>query len=363
MGLRWKGAAGVPALVLLVAAACSDRPTAGVDEPGRQAVSLKVGLAAGGASVPGADSAVVRVSGAGMDDLHETLSITGDGVEGRIEGIPVGENRLFEVFVYSAQGTLAYYGSGAASVLPGTTVTLSIDIGPATGAVALDGTIHQGPPSGDEPPPTAAALVACYPFNESAADASGNGYDGAVRGATFVTDRFGDPHAALLFDGVDDKCMVGTFSISLPLTVSCWFRSSRVNDVWDTLIGWNSPVDPHPGVQIAARGDGRLRVRLGDFYTDVETHAAVDGDDAWHFIAATRSGHEIRVYIDGVLDAWGTSTVDIGQHHALYFGDSFRPEEYEEYWEGYLDDVRFHAGALTAGQIRDLYGERDWEQR
>ena len=34
-------------------------------------------------------------------------------------------------------------------------------------------------------------LVAYYPFNGNANDESGNGYDGAVNGATVSTDRFG----------------------------------------------------------------------------------------------------------------------------------------------------------------------------
>jgi hypothetical protein len=47
-------------------------------------------------------------------------------------------------------------------------------------------------------------LIADYPFNGNALDASGNGYNGTVNGATLTTDRFGNPNAAYEFDGVDD---------------------------------------------------------------------------------------------------------------------------------------------------------------
>jgi hypothetical protein len=44
-------------------------------------------------------------------------------------------------------------------------------------------------------------LVAYYPFNGNANDASGNGNNGVVNGATLTTDRFGDVGKAYSFDG------------------------------------------------------------------------------------------------------------------------------------------------------------------
>src|SRR5258706_6951163 len=47
-------------------------------------------------------------------------------------------------------------------------------------------------------------LVAYYPFNGNADDASGNGNNGTVNGATLVQNRFGNPNAAYCFDGVSN---------------------------------------------------------------------------------------------------------------------------------------------------------------
>ncbi len=44
-------------------------------------------------------------------------------------------------------------------------------------------------------------LVAYYPFNGNANDESGNGFDGIVRGATPVEDRFGNIDSAYYFNG------------------------------------------------------------------------------------------------------------------------------------------------------------------
>jgi Concanavalin A-like lectin/glucanases superfamily len=44
-------------------------------------------------------------------------------------------------------------------------------------------------------------LVACYPFNANANDATGNGNNGTVNGATLTTDRFGKANSAYNFNG------------------------------------------------------------------------------------------------------------------------------------------------------------------
>jgi len=53
-------------------------------------------------------------------------------------------------------------------------------------------------------------LVACYPFDGNAMDASGNGNDGTVNGATLTEDRLGNADSAYNFDGVDDYIEIPT---------------------------------------------------------------------------------------------------------------------------------------------------------
>ncbi|HEY4205695.1 MAG TPA: hypothetical protein VGM31_02740, partial [Puia sp.] len=48
-------------------------------------------------------------------------------------------------------------------------------------------------------------LIAYYPFNGNADDATGNGNNGSlVNGPTLTTDKMGNPNSAYYFDGVDD---------------------------------------------------------------------------------------------------------------------------------------------------------------
>jgi hypothetical protein len=44
-------------------------------------------------------------------------------------------------------------------------------------------------------------LIACYPFNSNANDATNNGHNGTVNGAALTIDRFGNANSAYDFDG------------------------------------------------------------------------------------------------------------------------------------------------------------------
>ncbi len=70
-------------------------------------------------------------------------------------------------------------------------------------------------------------LVAYYPFNGNANDASGNGNHGGVNGASLATDRFGMASQAYYFDGtsnyIEIPASTNTFG-STNYTVAMWFN-------------------------------------------------------------------------------------------------------------------------------------------
>ena len=71
-------------------------------------------------------------------------------------------------------------------------------------------------------------LVAYYPFNGNANDASGNGNNGVVNGATLTSDRNGNVENAYNFDGsnfisVSDNDLL---DLTNDFTISSWFNPS-----------------------------------------------------------------------------------------------------------------------------------------
>src|ERR1019366_3185308 len=70
-------------------------------------------------------------------------------------------------------------------------------------------------------------LVAYYPFNGNANDASGNGNNGTVYGAILTTDRFGNSNSAYSFDGASSYIEVpsnASLLFSNQLTISAWIK-------------------------------------------------------------------------------------------------------------------------------------------
>ena len=69
-------------------------------------------------------------------------------------------------------------------------------------------------------------LLAWYPFDGNALDASGNDNNGVINGPTTTTDRFDRPNHALLFSGNNQYVNVANNVWSDSLTISAWFYAN-----------------------------------------------------------------------------------------------------------------------------------------
>jgi hypothetical protein len=73
-------------------------------------------------------------------------------------------------------------------------------------------------------------LVAYYPFNGNTNDASGNGNNGVVNGATLTADRFGNANQAYSFDGISDNITIpyNTSFCNTNYTYSLWYKPIQI---------------------------------------------------------------------------------------------------------------------------------------
>src|SRR5215475_7065552 len=82
-------------------------------------------------------------------------------------------------------------------------------------------------------------LLAYYPFNGNANDASGNNNHGTpMNGVQLTTDRFGNANSAYLFDGVDDYITIPNSASLNPtnaMSVALYFNPAQ--HALQTLIG------------------------------------------------------------------------------------------------------------------------------
>ena len=234
-------------------------------------------------------------------------------------------------------------------------------------------------------------LVGYWPFNGNANDASGNGNNGTVNGATLTPDKDGNENSAYSFDGVVSKIYFNLNSIenTIPpqseLTTSVWIKSSDLNGplismrgtdgiLYDFNIGTLSDVLKSPGnygifVRDGAGGGGTGNNEFGSNVAD----------NNWHMLTIVRySNGSIRLYKDGQLE----EVTNPGNSGELIFSPEFMTFGAEEVWiqdsqqggcgscntvdeqhfNGELDDIGIWNRALTEQEVTNLYNSETTAQ-
>jgi len=252
----------------------------------------------------------------------------------------------------AAAGTvLSQNPTGGSSAAAGSSVALSVSLGPAP------------------PPPPAAGPVLAMSFNEvsglSANDSSGNGNTGTIAGATRVTGQVGFG-GALQFNGSSSIVNIphsASLALSSAMTLEAWVNPSAnagsgANDGWRTVImkergttGLAYALYGNDGDANPSRPAGYIR----NANTDKEAAAGPAVPvGVWTHLAVTYDGTSIRLYVNGVLRsttgsagggiAASTAPLRIGGNTVFSIPGT-------EYFAGLIDEVRIYNRALSAAEI------------
>lgn len=181
---------------------------------------------------------------------------------------------------------------------------------------------------------------------------------GNTRISTAIADPFGNSSSGVIaFDGTGDQCRVETAPISSyfgadPFTIEFWaYRLGNgfgggASVLFDAILGSNSVAASVVGVYVR-RSD--RKISFFDGATLFETTAAINNNH-WHHIAVTRdAGNNIKVFIDGVVGATGTSSRNISGASLLYVGadnTSATVNTGNYFFWGYIDEVRIRKDAV-----------------
>jgi Concanavalin A-like lectin/glucanases superfamily len=209
-------------------------------------------------------------------------------------------------------------------------------------------------------------LVAYYPFNGNANDASGNGNNGTVNGATLTTDRFGNGNRAYAFNGTGSYIDAGaTVFHMLPtaFSISVWFNTigAIANTVMlDETQGATFTVQTlHDSISMSYMNNGVW----------ITVCTALFNLQEWNHLAATYSNSiGVQIYLNGLL----INTMPIGlpitaDNDSRYkfmigrWGSTLSQDQNNlRYFDGSIDDIRIYNRALTASEIQQLYHEGGW---
>lgn len=210
------------------------------------------------------------------------------------------------------------------------------------------------------------SLLAFYPFNGNANDASGNAQHGTVYGATLTTDRFGNANSAYSFNGSSNYISLpaGTFTNLNIYTYSCWIKASVANNGFamcfgESSYGYCQGLLTQPAGSITATSYNNGSSPIQSLIHSSSTFSL----NQWLHIAMTRDFTTIKLYVNGVL--YSSSTAGTGNQNASY-GTNLPIRALigvrslfnsGTYFGGIIDDVRIYGTVLSQSEIGLLYTE------
>lgn len=213
-------------------------------------------------------------------------------------------------------------------------------------------------------------LVAYYPFNGNADDASGNGNHGEVISAVLIQDRHGNANSAFSFDGVNDYIQVpysSSLDIAGSLGISVWAKGIACQACGGSLSGIvaKGPIVPYGlGIDDGDRILFRV-VSSGTFFSALDTNNHIDPSQWYHYVGVFEAGEYIKLYINGdevVSIISGIPLTVDKSSQGLWIGSrapSQQPSVPFYYFQGVIDDVRIYNRALNKSEIEQLFLESE----
>jgi len=209
-------------------------------------------------------------------------------------------------------------------------------------------------------------LVAYYPFNGNANDASGLGNNGTLsRGVTLTSDRFGTAASAYSFDGVKGYITVPN-SVSLSVanfqggyTMTAWIKSAVIAADGQVIISKNTN-----GFTMRLRAAGGKDLdnleacqRQSNGTISCQTPGVHPPLGQWSFVAVTwdAASRVWQMYLNGVVAAssGSLSSLMTATDGTLTIGKD--PSHGGWFFNGAIDDVRIYNRAFSALEILSLY--------
>ena len=335
--------------------------------------SSSSGAASGGASgAAGSASGAAGTAAGTTAGSGGALSAGGSGgatasgppqtVSGQLYGLTPGEsitlqNNAGDDLTLSANGKFSF----AKSVAGGAPYNVTIRTAPASPiaqtCLVWDGTGTVGDAAVTDVRVNC-DLLAYYPFNGNAKDASGYGHDGTVSGATLTTDRNSAAQSAYAFTNkatIQAAMPVGFLPLNdQPRTLTAWLRPSQTNSLYGVIF-WGA--GNCTGLQFGLSDQGDKAGFWGgcDDFTTTQALAL----NAWTFVALVYSPDQptaLTLYVNGASSTTTITPLSTGASASFMIGGD--PGS-ATFFTGDIDSVRIYGHALSAAELTAIRGASD----
>ena len=213
-------------------------------------------------------------------------------------------------------------------------------------------------------------LVAYYPFNGNANDASGNGNHGTVNGATLTTDRFCNANSAYNFAGISNPQTISVANSStLQFTNAATFSFWIYMNSYQGMNGYGQNVATGYHILFAKDYDqccitggigglsnGEFTANCGTGSGGIGVGDTVSGSqiNQWYNITYVITTSNVSIYANGILIASQNGTMSFANSNTknLWFG---RLSATWYPFNGKMDDIRIYNRALNTAEINAIY--------
>jgi hypothetical protein len=219
-------------------------------------------------------------------------------------------------------------------------------------------------------------LVACYPFNTTANDESGNGYNGMVNGATLITDRLGNANSAYRFNGFSYIALTPEPFKNKNYSYSLWVNLDELPFEGDnnSFFSVGGPgADQSVSVLNKYGNNTNIGFNAGGYNvgTPVVSNnltGMLPTIGKWYHVVSVRDNISIKLYVDGVLIANNSANVGTNGTDAAYANPTFAEigsrvgaDGYFQSAKAMIDDVHIYNRPLNDIEVKALFSGNIYE--
>ena len=200
-------------------------------------------------------------------------------------------------------------------------------------------------------------LVAYYPLNGNANDASGNGNNGTVNGGiTWVADYNGNAGKAAHFNGTNGYISIPN-SPSLQIgynrmTITLLFNCEATPQITAPFIGKNNTSNEPAQYTLQLNPLTQIHFGITDSSNNMQWgHKDYEFQyNHWYALAATWDGDTVRIYVDGALvSSSALKTPMKSDNHPVEIGRD--TGGLTDWYQGTMDEIRIYNRALSGAEI------------
>jgi alpha-galactosidase len=252
-------------------------------------------------------------------------------------GLLSGNGQVRDLWVHQDLGT--YANSFTATVPSHGVVMVKITGQPAT------------------PTPTPVPLAADWNLDENsgatANDSTGNGFNGSITGAAWITGHSG---SGLSFNGSGYVRAAAPSSRLKPasqVALSAWIKAGLT----DTSGAEIASMGDSYFLRVLTDGNVRFSFYNGSAFKPCSTSGINVLNNNWHHIVGQKTADGVEIYVDGVLQSSlldNTETISYTKGPDFYIGKNGNGNTTYDF-TGVIDEVKVYSTSLTLAQIKALY--------